>query len=120
MGRSSSGGWGRCWKSHWGSPSRRPPIPERLIDVPLESLPYVDEHFVDVAATAERTWEALVAWVGATGRNRRGRLLARRLGCVPSEASGEPGEIGSTIPGFIVTRSVPPAVLALMGEHRFS
>ena len=88
--------------------------------MPLESLPYVDEHFVDVAATAERTWEALVAWIGATGRNRRRPLLARRLGCVPSEASGEPGEIGSTIPGFIVTRSVPPAVLALMGEHRFS
>ena len=83
--------------------------------MPLESLPYVDEHFVDVAATAERTWEALVAWIGATGRNRRRPLLARRLGCVPSEASGEPGEIGSTIPGFIVTRSVPPLTFVQTG-----
>jgi hypothetical protein len=88
--------------------------------VPLESLPYVDEHVADVAATAERTWEALVAYIGTTGRNRRGRMVANRLGCVPSEPSGEPGEIGSTIPGFIVTRSIPPAVMALMGEHRFS
>jgi hypothetical protein len=31
-------------------------LPERLIDVPLESLPYVDEHFADVDADAERTW----------------------------------------------------------------
>jgi hypothetical protein len=91
-----------------------------LIDVPLESLPYVDEHSTDVAATAERTWDALVAQIGATGRSRRGRLLAKRLGCASTSSSGEPGEIGSTIPGFIVTRSVRPAVLALAGEHRFS
>ena len=34
--------------------------------------------------------------------------------------NGDAGRIGSTIPGFIVTRAIPPAVLALMGEHRFS
>jgi hypothetical protein len=47
-------------------------------------------------------------------------MVARRLGCRPSQRSGEIGEIGSTIPGFLVARSVPPAVLALLGEHRFS
>ena len=47
-------------------------------------------------------------------------MVAQRLGCTPSQRSGEIGEIGSTIPGFLVARSVPPAVLALMGEHRFS
>ena len=46
--------------------------------------------------------------------------VAKALGCVPIERSGTPGEIGSTVPGFIVTRAVRPAVLALMGEHRFS
>ncbi len=58
--------------------------------------------------------------VAAVGGNRPGRFVASRLGCTPSERSGEFGEIGSTIPGFLVTRSVAPAVLALMGEHRFS
>ncbi len=29
-------------------------------------------------------------------------------------------EIGATIPGFVVTRSVEPAVLALVGQHRFA
>jgi hypothetical protein len=88
--------------------------------VPLESLPYIDEHAVDVAASAEATWEALVGSLTAGGSNRRGRLLAERLGCEPSVVAGEPGMIGATIPGFIVTRSVRPAVLALVGEHRFA
>ena len=88
--------------------------------MPLESLPYVDEQSTDVAATAERTWEALIGYVAAARGNRRGRVLAKRLGCVPGEASGDAGEIGSTIPGFIVSRSVAPAVLALVGEHRFA
>jgi hypothetical protein len=48
------------------------------------------------------------------------RLVAGRLDCTPAEFSGEPGRIGSTVPGFIITRAIPPAVLALMGEHRFS
>ena len=58
--------------------------------------------------------------VDASGRNRTGALVAKALGCTPSSTSGRPGRIGSTIPGFIVSRSVPPAVLALMGEHRFA
>ena len=42
------------------------------------------------------------------------------LGCGSDTTTGEPGWIGSTVPGFVVTRSVAPAVLALMGEHRFA
>ncbi|HLM31351.1 MAG TPA: hypothetical protein VK326_06790 [Solirubrobacterales bacterium] len=95
-------------------------MPERLIDVPLESLPFIDEHSVAIGAPAERVWSALMAYLTVAGRNRIGRLLARRLHCVPAEASGHTGRIGSTIPGFIIARSVPPAVLALMGEHRFA
>jgi hypothetical protein len=91
-----------------------------LIDLPLEELPYVDEHSTDIAATAERTWEGVIAYVAAAGRSRRGRTIAKQLGCQPSETSGDPGQIGSTIPGFTVTRSVEPAVLALVGEHRFA
>jgi hypothetical protein len=54
------------------------------------------------------------------GRIHLGEPVARSLGCVVTEREGQAGAIGSTIPGFIVTRSVEPAVLALMGEHRFS
>ena len=94
---------------------------ERLIDVPIESLPFVDEHSVSVAASADEIWEALLATLGHGFSNSRpGQAVVHRLGCEPSECHGEPGRIGSTIPGFIVTRAVPPAVLALMGEHRFS
>ena len=96
-------------------------MPERLIDVPIESLPFVDEHSVSVSASAEETWAALLESLGSGFSNTRpGQAAVRRLGCTPSEQQGEPGRIGSTIPGFIVTRAVPPAVLALMGEHRYS
>jgi hypothetical protein len=88
--------------------------------MPLESLPYVDEHSVDIAGTAEETWDALVAYMAAFGRSGRNRRIAGALGCAPGEAAGEPGEIGSTVPGFIVARSVAPAVLALVGRHRFA
>lgn len=95
-------------------------MPRRLIDIPLESLPYVDEHATFVDASAERTWDALIAVVAGQGASPVGHRVAQALGCVADSVSGEPGAIGSTIPGFIVSRAVPPAVLALMGEHRFS
>jgi hypothetical protein len=96
-------------------------VPERLIDVPIESLPFVDEHSTTVSASAEQTWDAVLDVVGhRLGNTRLGRVAVKQLGCIADECRGEPGRIGSTIPGFIVTRSVPPAVLALMGEHRYS
>jgi hypothetical protein len=95
-------------------------MPQRLIDVPLESLPHIDEHSTYIAATPERVWDALVATVGDVGGTRAGPAIAGRLGCLAETTTGEPGRIGSTVPGFVVTRAVAPAVLALMGEHRFS
>jgi hypothetical protein len=95
-------------------------MPQRLIDVPLESLPHIDEHSTYIAATPDRVWEALVETVHDAGGARVGPALAAVLGCLADSTNGAPGRIGSTIPGFVVTRSVAPAVLALMGEHRFS
>jgi hypothetical protein len=95
-------------------------MPSRIIDVPLESLPFVDEHYVEIAASPEQVWDALIAVMGGVSEGRTGRPVARALGCAQTESEGEPGEIGSTIPGFVVARSIRPAVLALMGQHRFS
>jgi hypothetical protein len=95
-------------------------MPTRLIDVPIESLPYVDEHAVTIAAPADVVWRSLVEIVCGATSGRAATPVSRALGCAQTEASGEPGRIGSTVPGFVVTRAVPPAVLALMGEHRFS
>jgi hypothetical protein len=80
----------------------------------------VDEHGVDIAANADRVWDALARYVGGTGSRRMTRQIAAGLQCMPAERRGTIPRIGATIPGFIVTRSVPPAVLALMGEHRFA
>ena len=71
-------------------------------------------------AAAERTWEALVESLPQlfdTGRSRRGASV---LGCTYRRSTGEPSTIGSTLPGFVVSRSVRPVTLALLGDHRFS
>jgi hypothetical protein len=93
---------------------------QRLIDVPIESLPFVDEHSTTIAGTPDAVWEALLAVTARFTSGAGGTRVARALGCAHTKRSGDPGQIGSTIPGFVVTRAVRPAVLALMGEHRFS
>ena len=94
--------------------------PERLIDTPIESLPYLDRHTVTVRAGARTTWDALVATERGFGRGRARQSVSRALGAAHTEVAGKAGEIGSTIPGFVVARSIAPAVLALLGRHRFS
>jgi hypothetical protein len=93
---------------------------ERVLDVPLEQLPPIDEHGALVLAPLEETWEALLKVVHGSFSGPGVERVARALGCSPIEASGEIGEIGSTLPGFIVARVVRPGVLALEGAHRFS
>ncbi len=95
-------------------------MPRRIIDVPIESLPFIDEHYIEIAASPDQVWDALIHVLGGVSDGRSGAPLSRALGCAQTEAEGEAGEIGSTIPGFVVTRSIRPAVLALMGQHRFS
>jgi hypothetical protein len=95
-------------------------LPDRIIDIPIESLPFVDQHFIEIAATPDQVWDALISVVGGRGEGWSGAPLSRALGCAHTDVEGEPGEIGSTVPGFVVTRAVRPALLALMGRHRFS
>lgn len=92
----------------------------RTIEVPIDSLPRVDEHSIEIAAGADRTWESLVTTLPRVFDTRLARRGARLLGCADQEARGEPSVIGSTLPGFVVSRSVRPATLGLSGQHRFS
>lgn len=80
----------------------------------------MDEHAATIVASADAVWDSLIAVTWGTTSGPISTRLAQALRCVPNERSGTPGEIGSTVPGFIATRAVRPAVLALMGEHRFS
>lgn len=93
---------------------------ERVLDLPLEQLPAIDEHGALVLATIEETWEALLVVVRRSFSGPGVERVARTLGCSPVKAGGEIGEIGSTLPGFVVARVVRPGVLALEGAHRFS
>jgi hypothetical protein len=93
---------------------------QRAIDFPLEDLPQIDEHGLLVLAPREAVWDALLATVPKAFSRRASTRVARALGCVETEHSGDPGRIGSTIPGFVVARVVQPAVYALEGQHRYA
>jgi hypothetical protein len=86
-----------------------------------DSLPHVDEHSVEIAASAESTWESLLRVVDGSVSSGAAPALSRLLGCADSAAGGpRPLAAGSTIPGFHVAEATAPRELALAGSHRFS
>ena len=93
---------------------------QRAIDVPIEGLPAIDEHAVEVDAPPPATWDALVAIVGGAFGGPVSGTVARALGCAETEASGDLRHPGGTVPGFVVARVIPPVALGLLGAHRFS
>lgn len=93
---------------------------KRTIDLPLEDLPHIDEHGLLVHAPREVVWGALLSSVPDAFSGRLNPRVARALGCSETESRGKPDRIGSTFPGFLVTRVIEPAALALEGQHRFS
>lgn len=84
-----------------------------------ESLPYIDEHELRIAAPAPAIWAALVRVVrGMAGGT---ALLARVLGADPARSTGEfAGRSGEAVPGFRVVEAEPGRRLALRGRHRFA
>jgi hypothetical protein len=91
-----------------------------LLDMPLEQLPAVDEHSIEIDAPAEQAWAALLPVLEATLCKPSSRRFAELLGCAVTEASGDRSHPGGTLPGFTVSRAIPPVMLALVGRHRFS
>ncbi len=92
----------------------------RAIDVPLEKLPPVDEHSIEVDAPAEATWAALFPTLEKSLNGRHAKGFAKRVGATVTCAEGDLHHPGGMLPGFCVTRSIAPVMLALAGEHRFA
>jgi len=92
----------------------------RSIDVPLEMLPPIDEHAIEIDAPAEATWAALFPTLEHSFDSRFGRRYSERVGAVDTDCHGDLHHPGGTVPGFVVSRSIAPVMLALLGEHDFS
>jgi hypothetical protein len=92
----------------------------RAIDVPLETLPHVDEHSVEIDAEPQATWDALLPVVHGSFGDAASSRIARLLGCEQTERGGDPEHPGATVPGFVVARAIKPTLYALLGAHRFS
>jgi hypothetical protein len=86
-----------------------------------DSLPYVDEHSSEVAASPAATWDSLLTVAERSFGSDGTARFAGLLGCEDLRASGpRPLEAGSAMPGFHVPVADPPRELALAGSHRFS
>jgi len=92
----------------------------RTIDVPLEQLPAIDEHSIEVAAPAEATFAALFPTLESALGSRFAQSYCERMDAVEKEAHGDLHHPGGTLPGFTVTRAIAPVMLALAGKHRFA
>jgi hypothetical protein len=89
--------------------------------VPLEDLPHVDEHAVDVAAPEQAACDAVLTTLRAAFGGTGPRRTAALLGCEPRTTTGwdRPGA-GTTVPGFRVEVAEPPELVVVAGRHRFS
>lgn len=86
-----------------------------------ESLPFVDEHGVEVAAPPEAVWGSLCRVAEQSFSSPATARVARALGCEASEATGpRPLAEGSTVPGLLVALAERGSELALVGRHRYS
>jgi Protein of unknown function (DUF2867) len=86
-----------------------------------DSLPFVDEHGVEVAAPPEVVWPALCRVAEGSFSSPAAAWFAGMVGCESTEVSGpRPLAEGSAFPGFVVARAEPGSELALAGRHRYS
>jgi hypothetical protein len=90
-----------------------------LQGIPMDDLPFVDEHSQHLDMPADATWSALLR---VLRRQSRGTTpLARLLGCEPEQGTPEfTGKLGDSVPGFRVVEVEPGRRLELRGRHRFA
>lgn len=92
----------------------------RPIDVPLEQLPPVDEHYIEVEAPAEATYAALFPTLESALGSKFAHSYCERVGAAETETHGDLHHPGGTLPGFTVIRAIAPVMLALSGEHKYA
>ena len=92
----------------------------QMIDVPLEKLPPIDEHYIDVEAPAEATFAALFPTLESALGGKFAHSYCERIGAMETEAHGDLHHPGGTLPRFTVTRAIAPVMLAMTGEHRYA
>jgi hypothetical protein len=86
-----------------------------------DSLPFVDEHGVEVVAPPDVVWKALCRVAEGSFASPTAARFARLVGCESTAVSGpRPLVPGSAFPGFAVARAEPASELALVGRHRYS
>jgi hypothetical protein len=78
----------------------------------LVDLPYIDEHTVEVAASAEAVWDAVLATFHRSLSRLAWKLGTVALGCDPP--------LDAAIPGFRTVEQDRPRLLVLQGRHRFA
>ena len=89
--------------------------------VRVAGLPYVDEHAIDIAASAQDVWAELLVRLDRAFSGAAAAGCARVVGCVEHRSAGpRPLREGSSLPGFKVIAATPPSELVLAGRHRFS
>jgi len=88
--------------------------------MPLEQLPPIDEHYIEVEAPAEVAYAALFPAIESAFGGKLAQGYCERVGTLETEISGDLHHPGGTLPGFTVTRAIAPVMLALTGEHRFA
>src|SRR5690349_8343030 len=64
---------------------------DRIIDVPIESLPFIDEHYIEIAAKPDEVWDALLRAVSNMGEGRKGAPISKALGCEDTGVEGATG-----------------------------
>jgi hypothetical protein len=84
------------------------------------ALPRIDEHEISVDVSAEEAWPFVLAGFEGLSTRPGWRAFARAIRCTPDRASGKLVAVGSTIPGFRVTRCLQPTEWGLEGRHLFS
>jgi len=87
----------------------------------VSSLPFIDEHAVEVNAPASAAWRALAETTEASfGGGPLKEIGAKILGCRETSTAGRADVAGSTVPGFRVERVDAPTEMLLGGRHRFA
>jgi hypothetical protein len=89
----------------------------------MERLPYIDEHSIQIGATREQAWNALISVLRTDLGGEGPAALARLLRVDPSRRRGDWRDTldpDDTLLGFAIDEVTFPERLALCGRHRFS